>query len=157
MRPHGTARELEERRRRAIELLKTGKTVTEVARAVGASHSSVILWRRQFEEDGWDGLRAKPLPGRPSKLSDLQKEELLKLILKGPLAAGYPTGLWTLTRIGELIEERFGVSYHPTGVWRLLRKLGLSCQKPERRAKERDEHGSKNWKRRRWPHIKKRP
>ena len=61
---------------------------------MGASHSSVILWRRQFEEDGWDGLRAKPLPGRPSKLSDLQKEELLKLILKGPLAAGYPTGLW---------------------------------------------------------------
>jgi transposase len=82
---------------------------------------------------------------------------LLKLLQRGPAAAGYARELWTLKRVADLIERRFGVRYHPCHVWRVLGSLGWSCQKPERRARERDEGEIERWRRRRWPHIKKRP
>jgi transposase len=79
-----------------------------------------------------------------------------RLLLKGPRAAGYATELWTLKRIAQLIQKYFDIRYHPNHLWRLLRRLGWSCQKPERRALERNEAVIAHWKRYRWPHIKKR-
>jgi len=79
------------------------------------------------------------------------------VLQRGPPAAGYPTELWTLKRMAEVIEKKFGVRYHPGHVWRLLASLGWSCQKPERRARESDEAAIERWRRERWAHIKKRP
>src|SRR5437870_8949922 len=73
MRPQGSPEELERRRRRGIELLKAGASVTEVARRLGCSHSSVILWREAVRRRGLKALTAKPAPGRPSKLTAAQQ------------------------------------------------------------------------------------
>jgi len=81
---------------------------------------------------------------------------VIRVLLKGALAAGYSTDLWTLERIGRVIEQQYHVTYHPAHVWKLMRSLGWSCQKPERRALQRDERAIAHWKRYRWPHIKKR-
>jgi transposase len=156
MRPPGTARQLEQRRRQAIRLLKAGKNLSAVALAVHSSVSSVFRWRQSYRRKGWKGLRPRPTPGRPPRLSVGQKGRLLKLLLRGPVAAGYRTDLWTLRRVAEVIADHFGVRYHPCHVWRLLTDLGWSCQKPERRACQRDEEAIARWKRYRWPHIKKR-
>ena len=82
---------------------------------------------------------------------------LLKLLLKGATAHGFSTDLWTLPRVAEIIARTFGVRYHPAHVWKILRGEGWSCQKPERRARERDEAAIQRWRTERWPHIKKRP
>lgn len=156
MRPRGTAEQLEKRRRRAIQLLKQGKSPSEVARAVKSSTSSVWRWRQAYRANGWRGLRPRRIPGRPSRLSWSQKEELQRVLERGPVAAGYKTELWTLRRVADVIRRRFGVEYDPSSVWHILRKLGWSCQKPERRARERDEEEIQRWRRERWPHIKKR-
>ena len=156
MRPQGTAQQLERRRRRAIQLLQAGKSLSAVSQALSASVSSVFRWSQTYHTEGSQGLSPRPTPGRPSKLSLSQKRRLVKVLLKGPLAAGYPTDLWTLQRVAEVIAQRFGVGYHPCHVWRLLASLGWSCQKPERRALQRDEEAIAHWKRYRWPHIKKR-
>ena len=156
MRPQGTAQQLEARRRQAIERLKAGQKLSAVARAVGSSVSSVHRWHETYRKKGMQGLRPRPTPGRPAKLSSSQKERLLKILLKGSLAAGYRTDLWTLERVAEVIAQNFGVQYHPCHVWRLLRGLAWSCQKPERRALQRDEKGIAHWKRYPWPHIKRR-
>ena len=156
MRPHGAAQQLERRRRQAIRLLKAGKTLSAVARALSASVSSVFRWSQTYQTKGLRGLRPQPTPGRPPKLSPSQKRKLVTVLLKGSLAAGYRTDLWTLQRVAEVIEDQFGVGYHPCHVWKLLRSLGWSCQKPERRALQRDEVQIAQWKRYRWPHIKKR-
>jgi transposase len=156
MRPLGTAQQLERRRRQAIRLLKAGKTLSAVARTVSASVSSVFRWDETYRQKGLKGLRPRPTPGRPPKLSPSQKKRLVTLLLKGPLAAGYRTDLWTLTRIAQLIRRRWGVAYHPCHVWKLLTSVGWSCQKPERRALQRDDAAIASWKRHRWPHIKKR-
>lgn len=73
-----------------------------------------------------------------------------KLLLKGAPAHGYGTHLWTLPRVAEVIERHFGVSYHPHHVWRVLRQMGWSCQKPERKAREADDEAIERWRRVDW-------
>ncbi|HUU93108.1 MAG TPA: IS630 family transposase [Phycisphaerae bacterium] len=149
--------ELEARRRVAKRLLGQGLGLRAVARAVGASPSSVKRWSDALEAGGPDALKAKPHPGRRPWLSLRQKERLRRILLKGARKAGYATDLWTCPRVAEVIAKHFGVRYHPDHVWRILRGLGWTCQKPERRARERDEAAIRQWRDERWPDIKKRP
>jgi transposase len=155
MRPQGSARQLERRRRQAIRLLRQRKSVSAIARLLAASKSSIVRWRDAYKKHGFVGLRPRPTPGRPPRLSPAQKARLATYLLKGPMAVGFSTDLWTLQRISKLIEKRFHVSYHPNHVWRLLLSMGWSCQKPERRALQRDEEAIAHWVRHEWPRIKK--
>jgi len=157
MRPIGSAEQLEKRRRRAIRLLESGKGLTEVAGLVGASVSSVFRWQQAYRRRGPKGLAARPSPGRPPWLSPQQKQRLVRLLAQGALAFGYSTELWSTRRVAELIRRQFGVRYHPNHVWRILLGLGWSYQKPERRARERNEPAIERWKRHRWPAVKKTP
>ena len=155
MRPHGTQMELEKRRRRALELLGEGMAPPQIAAKLDCSLSSVYYWNDLRKKQGDDALKPKPVPGRPRKLTSRQRQSLTKVLVDGPITQGYSTDLWTLKRISEVIEKRFGASYHPSHVWKVLQDLGWSCQKPETRARERDEKEIKRWKRYQWPHIKK--
>ena len=157
MRPPGSPTQLEARRRRAVALLHQGLGVREVARQIGCSPTSVSRWQAEVQAGGLEALRPKPPPGRPRRLTGRQRQRLLKLLLKGATAHGFSTALWTLPRVAEVIARTFGVTYHPAHVWRILRGEGWSCQKPERRARERDEAAIQRWQAARWPHIKKRP
>lgn len=156
MRPKGTAAELEVRRRLGVSLLQQGHGVRAVARMVGVRHSSVTRWKKAYQQGGAAALRAKPHPGPRPKLSPQQRKRLLQLLSQGPRAHGYSTELWTLRRVAQLIEQRFGVQYHPCYVWYILRQLGWTAQKPERRARERDESAVAQWRQEQWPQIKKR-
>lgn len=157
MRPKGSAEVLEARRLEAGRQLLAGKGIREVARLVKASPSSVKRWKEALEEGGLEALAAKPHPGRPPRLTAEQKEDLAAILLRGPRAAGFPTDLWTLPRIAKVIEVHFQVKYHPAHVWRILRGMGWSAQKPERRARERDEEAIRRWREEEWPRIKKKP
>jgi transposase len=142
---------------RAAELLSKGMKPAEVARAVGSSRSSVTRWKAMMRGRGVAGLKAKPAPGRPPRLSKLQKRRLVRILLRGPSESGYPTDLWTCPRVAEVIERAFGVHYNPSYVWQILRRLGWTCQKPERQARERDEAAVQQWRSKDWPRIKKSP
>ena len=146
---------MEQRRRRAVDLLKSGLSMEEVSHRVGTSVTSVWRWKQAVDQGGPAALAAKPVPGRPRKLRKRQCRRLLRLLLKGPMAYGYPNELWTLKRIARLIRREFGVKYHPNHVWRILRECRWSCQVPERRPVQRDEQEIEHWKRYKWPHIKK--
>lgn len=155
MRTHGSAAELEVRRRIAGQLLLEGKYPAEVARIVKASWSSVKRWQVAVEAGGLEALAAKPHPGKPCALTARQKTQLVNALTRGPLQAGYANDLWTCPRVAQVIARRFGVSYHPAHVWRVLSQLGWSCQKPEQRARERDEPAIARWRAREWSRIKK--
>lgn len=157
MRPSGSPEELERRRVRAIQLLLAGHQPVEVARLVGVDRRSVRRWNRSYREAGDEGLRAKPAPGRPPKLDARARQRLERVLLKGARAAGFPTDLWTCPRVAQLIRQRFGVTYHVDHVGRLLRSLGWSPQKPQRRAVERDEAEIQRWVKQEWPRAKKKP
>ena len=146
---------MERRRRRAVELLKSGLSMEEVSHRLGTSVASVCRWKQAAAKGGTAALAAKPVLGRPRKLRDAKCRQLLEVLLKGAVAYGYPNELWTLKRIARVILREFGVRYHPNHVWRVLRGLRWSCQVPERRPVQRDEQTIAHWKRYQWPHIKK--
>jgi transposase len=155
MRPKGSPKELEARRFVALPLILRGMTLTEIADLVGCHPSSVMRWRDLARRGGHSALEARPIPGRPSRLTPRQMRRLAAVLLRGPVAFGYSTDLWTTRRIADVIEDEFGVSYHRDHVGRLMHRLNWSHQKPDRRALQRDEAAIERWKSEEWPRIKK--
>lgn len=157
----GTKRDLaaiESRRLAGARLLKRKVSQAEVARQLGVSRQAVSVWAQQLAAvNGAVGkLKAKAL-GRPKRLDDSQCEALSRLLVAGALQAGFATELWTVKRVRAVVRRDFGVQYSQSGCWELLRALGFSPQKPEKRATQRDEQAIVTWKRKTWPALKKKP
>lgn len=157
----GTKRDLEaieKRRLKGARLLKSGVPQVEVARRLEVSRQAVSVWASELaEKKGAIGkLRAKPL-GRPARLDDEQLAGLRAILLTGALTAGFATELWTIKRVRAVIKDRFDVEYSMCGCWNLLRSMGFSPQKPEKRATQRNEEAIAAWKRKTWPALKKSP
>jgi len=130
---------LEKRRLQAAELLRQGVSQSEVARQVGAHRQSVSEWAAKLREQGKRGLRKAGRAGRRSRLRPEDSKRIERGLKRGPEALGYETNLWTAQRVAHLIEQECGIQYHPGHVWRILRQLGWSCQRPMGRALERGE------------------
>ncbi|WP_197386647.1 IS630 family transposase [Ralstonia pseudosolanacearum] len=142
------------KRVRAGRLMLAGKTPAEAAKAVGVARQTAYTWKARLNEGGIDALRTMNV-GRAAQLDACQLEGLRVALLQGALAHGFGTELWTLKRVRMLIERLYGVTFSEVHVWRLLGALGLSSQKPERRAIERDEDAVQRFKRKTWPALKK--
>jgi len=142
------------KRVRAGRLMLAGKSPAQAAKAVGVARQTAYTWKARLDEGGIDALRAMS-PGRPAQLDAGQIDGLRKALLKGAMAQGFGTELWTLKRVRTLIEQLYGVTFSDVHVWRLLGAMGFSSQKPERRAIERDEDAVQTWKRKTWPALKK--
>lgn len=158
--PAGVRRDfaaLEARRLQAADLMKRGMSEAEVARQVGVHRQSVNRWAQQLATGGRASLRHAGLVGRPPRLSVADRRRVERALKRGPESLGYSTGLWTAGRVADLIERQCGVQYHAGHVWRLLKQLGWSCQRPTGRALERDERAIRQWKQQRWPTLKKTP
>ena len=104
---------------------------------------------------GVQALRHKPPPGAPPRLSEDERAKLPELVAQGAEAHGFRGEVWTCERVAEVIWREFGVRYHPAHVSRLLAKLRLSLQKPQRLADQRNEDAIEHWKDQKWPSLKK--
>jgi transposase len=138
MRPKGSQQTLEWRRHRAIELLDDGKTPAEVADFLDVSRNTVYRWRRRYRRDGRDGIEAKPIPGRPPRLTDRQLEQLFHCLEQGARTHGFPSERWTQARVAALIQRKFGVDFCAFHVGRILTSHGWSLQKSEYKAQTLD-------------------
>lgn len=149
----------EQRRRRlkGVRWLEKHVPQAEVARRLGVSRQTVSRWAEKLAGGGVAALRNPRPRGRPAQLDKAQRAELQRLLKAGAMAAGFGTELWTLPRMRALIAERFGVRLSESWIFRLLRQLGWSCQRPASQARERDEAAIRRWKRVRWPQLKKAP
>lgn len=143
------------KRERAGRLLRAGQGPAQVAEAVGVARQTVYSWNALLDEGGINALRSVPERGRPAQLDAAQLARVRTTLLQSPTEHGFGTELWTLKRVGSVIERMHGVRFGQTQVWRILGSLGFSSQKPEKRAIERDEGAVRQWKRRTWPALKK--
>jgi len=157
MRPYGSPVQLEHRRLQAVSLFEQGIAPVDIAHKLGVERRSVRRWKANYLKNGRSGIQAKAVPGRPPRLDARGRRRLEREILRGAQRAGYPTDLWTCPRIADLIRKHYRVEYHVHHIPRLLRSLGWSPQKPERRARERDEEAIQRWVKIEWPRIKKKP
>ena len=134
-------------------MFEQGATQADVVRRLGVSRNSASRWYHLWRSGGKNALRSERRAGRPRRLSKEQLEGIEKELLKGAAAHGYDTDLWTLERVAEVIEKTTGVSFHPNHVWRVLKRLGWSLQRPARKAKERDSRAVRRWTKKCWPTI----
>jgi transposase len=149
--------EMEKRRNKAATLFNKGCSAPDVARRLGVARQVAYRWKDAWAQGGRGALSSKGPAGRKPKLTGEQTQQVTQALLAGPAAQGYKTDLWTLPRVAALIEDLTGVHYHPGHVWRLMGASGFSCQRPERRAVERDEQAIRRWQRVEWPALKKSP
>jgi transposase len=158
--PRGVKRDfdaLEARRLRAASLFRQGESQAEVARVLGVHRQTAHRWAKRFESEGRTALKKAGRAGRKPRLSVVELRRIEQGLKRGPEVLGYETSLWTAPRVADLIERECGIRYHPGHVWKILRQMGWSCQRPAGRALERDEAAIRRWKKQRWPALKKKP
>ena len=126
-----------------------------VARKLQVSRQSVSRWFLQWKRGGTKALRGAGRAGRAPRLQAEQLQQVQLALREGARANGFNTDLWTLPRVAQVIERETGVSYHAGHVWRVMRAMGWTLQRPARRARERNEEAIRQWLAERWPVVKK--
>jgi transposase len=137
---------LEELRRLGVKRVLAGETQAAVAASLEIHAGSVARWMAQYREGGEASLASTTASGRPPKLGARQVDQLRRIIIgKNPLQLNFGVALWTLPVVRQLIDRKFGVVLHDTNVARLLHRIGITPQKPKRRAFQRDEEECQRW------------
>lgn len=145
------------RRLRAVVLNAEGRTSSELADILKSPRSKVSEWLARYEAYGVEGLLEGYRPGRPAHLTSEQREQLGDILDSGPVGYGLDTGIWTSPMIAWVIEQEFGVHYHPGHVRRLLHALDFSVQRPRRVLARADAAEQDRWHRHTYPNLKKNP
>jgi transposase len=143
------------KRLRAVVLNSEGHTSGELAGILQSPRSKVSEWLQRYQTDGVNGLLEGYRSGRPSQLTEKQQQQLGDILDSGPVAYGLDTGIWTSPMIAWVIEEEFGVQYHPGHVRKLLHAVGFSVQRPRRVLARADAAAQDKWHRRTYPALKK--
>ena len=139
----------------AVQLMEAGRSPDEVAEILGVGRSSVFDWQKKYRESGLAALSTKFASGRPTVLSDKQMIRLYSLIVgRNPRQYSFGFALWTRKLVARLIEQQFGVHLSLVTVGRILKKLGMSPQRPLYRAYQQDPEKVRAWKQETYPKIK---
>jgi transposase len=145
---------LEEIRIRAVKRVEAGESPEVVIDALGFHRSAIYKWIALYREGGVEALRARKAVGPAPKLDGKQLRQLYMIITSNnPLQLGFEFALWTRAMIREVIRDQFGARLSDVSVGRLLRKLGLSPQRPLRKAYQRDEAKVEAWRKQAYPEI----
>lgn len=146
---------LEAMRIRAVLAVERGESPEAVIKSYGMTRGCIYKWIAKYREGGIEALKSKPLTGRPLTLNGQQLRWIYKTITgKNPLQLDFPYALWTREMVKELIEKKYSVKLSAVSVGRLLKKLGLSCQKPLMRAFQQDPVIVQEWVDKVYPAIK---
>jgi transposase len=153
MRKKGTGAEWERLRNVAANMIDQKMKPAAIAPLLDVDVQTVRSWQRAYRRGGRAALVSRKPPGRPTRLKREQKQQLAQMLLKTPVECGFDKYLWTQQLISDLIQREFGVSYHHDHVGLILRELGFTHQKPQRRSRERDESRIQSWRQETWPTL----
>jgi transposase len=156
MRTEGTPLELQRRRLLAVQRLTEGYSTEEVADFLDVTPRSVWRWLAAFRRHGDEGLAARTElgPGRRPKLTRTQEKIVLRWLSDSPTEYGFTTDLWSTPRLAQLIEQEFGVHFHPHYLSTWLRQRGHTPQEPRRVPREQDDEAIARWLAADWPRIR---
>jgi transposase len=150
-------RELPEIRAQFIRMLDEEVPAEAIKAALKLSRTTYFEWKRAYETRGAEGLKVRPIPGGTPKLTDQQMSQLWQWLTgRDPRQFQFDFALWTRKIVRELILEKFGVAMTPQGIGKLLRRLGLSPQRPLYRAYQQDPEAVRRWKEEEFPAIRER-
>jgi transposase len=146
---------LEAMRTRVVASVQAGESPEAIAKALRINRGTIYNWLAAYRRGGWNGLKAKPVPGRPPKLDGKKLAWIFDTVTqKSPLQLKFQFALWTCEMVAKLINDKYGIKLSRQSVGRLLAQMGLSCQKPLYHALERNEALVRQWLRTDFPAIK---
>jgi transposase len=141
---------------RAVQRVQDGESPEKVIEALGFARACIYNWLARYRTGGWDALKTGSRSGRPKKLIGRQIAWIYRAVVdKDPLQFKFSFALWSRAMVAAVIRKQFGIKLSETSVGRLLRQLGLSCQRPLFRAYQRNPQAIKEWKQDVFPEIKK--
>jgi transposase len=145
---------LEHIRLQAVREIRAGESPEVIARRLRFSREIVYRWLRRLRAGGLRALRRRPAPGARPKLSPQQIRTVKHWVTQPASRFGFVSDLWTVVRLRIVIRRQFHITFSPSGLWRFLRREGLSPQRPLKRALERDEEAIRRWVRQEYPRIR---
>jgi transposase len=141
---------------RAVQRIKDGESPEVIAKTLGFHRSAVYQWLKRYEVAGIEGLKYQKIPGKQPTLSKAQKQKIFDIVTsKNPLQLKFAFALWTRAMVKDLILDKFGVSLSEVSVGRLLHELGLTPQRPLRRAYQQNPERVAYWLQEEYPTIQK--
>src|ERR1700687_3797829 len=146
---------LEARRLRFATFFRQGKSQAELARVLGVHRQTVHRWAKQVERGGRGALKKAGRAGRKPWLIAAQLRRIAQGLKRGPEVLVYRTSSWTVSRVADLIDRKCGIRYHPGHVWKILRQMGWSYERPAGRTLKRSEPAIRRWRKQRWRAVKK--
>lgn len=144
---------LEQYRFRAIKLRKKGWQVNQIAEAFGVNRRAVTRWFTIFRQHGDKALKSKKSNGPEPKLSQEDRRIILAIIRNPAIKYGFETSLWTCKRLQQIIKEQIKKEIDISNIWRWLKEWGLTNQKPDKEAIEKNKKEVRRWLNEEWPKI----
>ena len=142
-------------RRFAVARVRSGEKPSVVIGSFGLCRTTIYRWLQAEERGGSEALASTKAGGRPPKLTEKQRAQIFGWINgRDPRQYGFDFGLWTRRIVSELVHRKFGIRLGVTAVGRVLHELGITPQKPLRRAYERDPESIERWKRDAFPSLR---
>ena len=142
---------------RAVQRVQDGESPEVVIKALGFARACIYSWLARYRAGGWHALKTGRRTGRPKKLTGIQIAWIYRTVSdKDPRQLKFPFALWTRAMVASVIKKRFGIRFSESSVGRLLRQLGISCQKPLYRAYQQNPDAVAEWKEKVFPEIRKR-
>ena len=114
----------------SVLLVAQGMNCREVSEMLGDAPRTVEYWINRFLEDGLSGLADAERPGRPSKLSANQIEQIGAALRAEPHAAVLEGKVWDGKTLSEYIAKTYQVDLSIRQCQRLFRQLGFRLRKP---------------------------
>ena len=136
---------LKEIRRQAVRLKKMGKTGKEIEELTGVRQNRVSEIWTAYQREGESSLERKKYgrkPGSHMVLTEEEQRDIRKAVEeKRPEDFGISGKLWTLGRTREYIEKKFQKRIHERTLSDYMKRWGMSCQRPAKRARKQNPKG----------------
>jgi len=143
----------------SIKAIKRGKTHQEVAEFLGIKRQVVSRWWSTYKESGLSGLKMKSKANITDK-SKVDKDTAIaikKIILdKTPDQLNFGFMLWTREAVRQVLKRNYNITIGLSAVGRLLKNMGLTPQKPMKKAYEQSSAAVRKWIKEEYPKIQQR-
>lgn len=145
----------EKRRLKAAKMFKNGISQAEIAEKLRVTPAAVSQWHKLWDKSGSEALKSIGCPGPESDLIPEKRKAFKKAILKGPQFYGYETNLWTLSRLRAVMKKVNRIDFSDVWIRHIVMDLGFTPQKPQVKARQRNEEAIAGWKEKTLPNLKK--
>lgn len=128
-------------RTRAQILLLAGEqqmTAPAIAKIVRTDDQTVRNWFKRWMAEGIEGLKDRPMPGGPAKVTKAYKEQILTVVRCRPRALSQPYSLWTYQRLADFMAEQTGIRVSYETVRRVLAEGEIVLSRPQHKVSSPD-------------------